>query len=92
MNLFTYHFMKKHQLKLCLWNVMIQDWKNQSKSLLKERLIKQCHSNSIICLHDSSHDCRTDYGAPLNTIGALELAIPQLKIKGLKFISLERSQ
>ena len=92
MNLFTYHFMKKHQLKLCLWNVMIQDWKNQSKSLLKERLIKQCHSNLIICLHDSSHDCGADYGAPLNTIGALELAIPQLKIKGLKFISLERSQ
>ena len=92
MNLFTSYFIKKHNLKLCLWNVMIQDWKNHSDIILSERLIKQCKANSIICLHDSSNDSHTDKGAPLNTISALDLAIPQLRTNGLNFIAIERSQ
>ena len=45
----------------------------------------------MICLHDASHDALADQEAPLNTIRALDIAIPQLKSKKVNFISLKRS-
>lgn len=87
-NLFTSYFIKK----LCLFNGIIQDWKNYSDIILSERLIKQCNANSMICLQDVRNDSHTDKGAPLNTISALDLAIPKLKTNTLNFIAIERSQ
>lgn len=72
-NLFTSYLLKKHQLKLCLWDVMVDDWKNQPESTLADRIVQNCHNHSIICLHDASHDTLADQGAPLNTIRALDI-------------------
>ncbi|GAA0180385.1 polysaccharide deacetylase family protein [Clostridium sediminicola] len=87
-NLFSVYFIKKYNLKLVLWNVMVGDWaKSVSASEIENRLIKKTNKGSIICLHDG----RGANNAPKRTISALENVIPKLKKDGFHFTLLEDS-
>lgn len=91
-NLFSSYFAHKHQLKMIFWNVMVQDWKYNSVSLIiQNKLLREVRPHSIICLHDAGHDLYSDPLAPQRTIEALKTTIPILKKQGISFITPERS-
>lgn len=71
---------KKYKYKIVLWDVMAEDWK-ESTEMIKYKLLKRIKDECIICLHDN----RGINNAPLNTIKALEEAIPILLNKGYNF-------
>ena len=72
-NLRTLSNLKKYNLKLVLWDVIIGDWKGDITSdEIANRLLKESRNKSIICLHDG----RGENEAPLRTIQALEQTLP----------------
>ena len=81
-NLFTLYYVKKYNLKLVLWTVMVGDWSRYTSACnITKRLLKRVKSESIICLHDG----RGAKDAPLRTIESLDTVIPELLDKGFKF-------
>lgn len=83
LNLTTIYNLKKYNLKLVLWDVIIGDWKaNITSDEITKRLIEQSKNRSIICLHDG----RGENEAPRRTIQALEKAIPIWVEEGYKFL------
>lgn len=85
-NLRTLINLKKYNLKLVLWDVIIGDWKGDITSdEIANRLLKESRNKSIICLHDG----RGENDAPLRTIQALEKIIPIWLGEGYKFVKVE---
>lgn len=85
-NLRTLINLKKYNLKLVLWDVIIGDWKGDITSdEIANRLLKESRNKSIICLHDG----RGENDAPLRTIQALEKIIPIWLGGGYKFVKVE---
>ncbi|WP_101773353.1 polysaccharide deacetylase family protein [Peptostreptococcus faecalis] len=86
-NIFSNHFVKKHNMKLMYWDVMAEDWSASSTpESISEKLLKRTTKNSIICLHDAGENSGGAKDAPLNTIEGLDIAIPKLKEKGYNFV------
>ena len=89
-NLFLNHLLKKHGLQMVLWDVMAQDWqKSATPELICEKLLKRVKPGSIICLHDAGENSGGAKDAPLRTTEALRKAIPALRAKGCRFVSLD---
>ncbi len=85
-NLRTLSNLKKYNLKLVLWDVIIGDWKGDITSdEIANRLLKESRNKSIICLHDG----RGENEAPLRTIQALEQTLPIWLREGYKFVKVE---
>lgn len=83
LNLSTIINLKKYNLKLVLWDVIIGDWKSDITSdEISNRLIMQSKNKSIICLHDG----RGENEAPKRTIEALERTIPIWIEEGYEFL------
>lgn len=86
-NLFSLYYLKKHHLKLVLWHVMAEDWKEKTSAFeIEIKLLKRIQGNDIICLHDG----RGKDNAPLRTIEALDKVIPILQRKGYKFETVDK--
>lgn len=84
LNLITLINLKKYNLKLVLWNVIIGDWKADITSdEISKRLLKESKNRSVICLHDG----RGENEAPLRTIEALEKTLPVWIEEGYKFLN-----
>lgn len=78
---------KKYNLKLVLWDIMVGDWKkNITIEKIENKLLKRITGSAIICLHDG----RGKNNAPLKTINALEKVIPALIKKGYKFETVDK--
>jgi peptidoglycan/xylan/chitin deacetylase (PgdA/CDA1 family) len=78
---------RKYGLKIMLWDVMVQDWRKSSTSLLiLGRLFLKMKNNSIICLHDSSEGIGAAKNAPEQTIKALQTFIPSMIKEGYHFV------
>lgn len=76
---------KVYQLKMVLWNVIIQDWeKTATAEILCDKLKAKVHGNAVICLHDG----RGKNNAPLKTLDALKKMIPIWKKEGYRFETL----
>ena len=89
-NLFTGAFVKKYNLTMVLWDVMVGDWKaDATPELLAQRITKKVHDGAVICLHDGCEKYGGAKGAPFNTIDALKLVIPKLKEEGYDFVTVE---
>lgn len=89
-NIFTKTFLKKYNLQMVLWDVMIGDWKaNKTPEILAAKLRKKVFDGAIICLHDGCEKYGGDKGTPFNTIDALKIAIPKLKEDGYSFVTVE---
>ncbi len=85
-NLFTLYYIKKYNLQLVLWNIMVGDWSRYTSiSDIKKRLLSRVKAGSNICLHDG----RGSEGAPFRTISALETVIPKLLDRELKFVNID---
>ena len=83
LNLSTIINLKKYNLKLVLWDVIIGDWKSDITSdEISNRLIMQSKNKSIICLHDG----RGENEAPRRSIEALEKTIPIWIEEGYEFL------
>lgn len=83
-NLFTYYTAKKNNLKVILWSVEAFDWrKNNSSDNISSIILKRVQKNTIIVLHDSGGA----ESAPINTIEALKILIPKLKLQGYDFVA-----
>lgn len=86
LNLFSLYFIRKYNLKLILWTVIVGDWKKSSSAAsIESRVLANTKGGDFICLHDG----RGSAGAPGRTIKALENVIPQLQHKGFSFTLLE---
>ncbi|MCD2491844.1 polysaccharide deacetylase family protein [Lacrimispora sp. NSJ-141] len=89
-NMFTRKFVKGQGMRMVLWDVMAQDWRADASTVgIAKKLRERVSDGAIICLHDAGEDTGGAAGAPLKTIKALELAIPDLKASGYHFISLD---
>lgn len=89
-NPLTRMFMKKHQLKMILWNVMVGDWKADfPPEKLADKILKKVFDGAILCLHDGCEKYGGAKGAPFNTIDALKLVLPKLKQEGYRFVTVE---
>ncbi len=87
LNLVSLYNLKKHNLKLVLWNVMAEDWLAKTSTFeIEIKLLKRIQGNDIICLHDG----RGKDDAPLRTIKALDKVIPILLRKGYKFETVDK--
>lgn len=83
LNLLTIRNLKKYNLNLVLWDVIIGDWKADITSdEISRRLLVQSKNKNIICLHDG----RGKNEAPRRTIEALEKTIPIWIEEGYKFL------
>lgn len=83
LNLLTIRNLKKFNLNLVLWDVIIGDWKADITSdEISRRLLSQSKNKSIICLHDG----RGKNEAPKRTIETLEKTIPVWIEEGYKFL------
>lgn len=60
-----------------LWNIDTEDWKSQNKKLIKDKVLKNISSGSIILMHDMYEE----------TIEAIKELIPELQQKGYKFVT-----
>lgn len=89
-NLFSVHFMSKYNLNMILWDVMAEDWQEESTvQTISTKLMVRTKNNSIICLHDAGENSGGAIDAPLKTIAALDKTIPLLKEKGFQFVTPE---
>ena len=83
LNLSTIINLKKYNLKLVVWDVIIGDWKSDITSdEISNKLIMQSKNKSIICLHDG----RGENEAPRRSIEALEKTIPIWIEEGYEFL------
>ena len=77
----TLYQLKKHHLKLILWDVMAEDWEQDTTAKeIADKLKRRVKQGSIICLHDGRGN-----GAPQRTIEALQEVIPYWIDKGYQF-------
>lgn len=82
LNLCILNEIKKNNLKLVLWDVMVGDWNaNITSDMIAYRLLKKIKNGSLICLHDG----RGKNEAPKRTIAALKEVIPILLKEGYQF-------
>lgn len=87
-NLFTKRFVKKHNLHMVLWDVMVGDWKlRNTPKMLAGRIHKKVFDGAIICLHDGGERHGGDNNSPFHTIKALRMVIPRLKEEGYEFVT-----
>lgn len=85
-NIATLLNIRKYNLSLVLWNVIIGDWKADiSADEIANRLMSKTKNKSIICLHDG----RGENGAPSRTIAALEVMLPIWKEQNYKFFKVD---
>lgn len=84
-NLTTLINLKRYNLRLVLWDVIIGDWKGDITSdEISRRLLNKLKNGNIICLHDG----RGENDAPLRTIEALEKTLPIWIKDGYKFLNI----
>lgn len=77
---------KRNNLKIILWNVIVGDWKANIKAQeIANKLISKTEKGDIICLHDG----RGKNDAPKRTIEALKIVIPIWKSRGFTFATVE---
>lgn len=77
---------KKLDLKIVLWNVIVGDWKaNIESTTIADRLLRETEKGDIICLHDG----RGKNDAPKRTVEALKIVLPIWKSQGITFGTLE---
>ncbi len=89
-NLFTGRFMKKYDLRMVLWDIMVGDWKaSKTPEMIANKILKNIFDGAIICLHDGGENYGGDKGTPFNTIDALKIVIPKLKEEGYEFVTVE---
>ena len=78
--------MKKRNLKIVLWDVIVQDWKgNTDATTISNKLLNKTKGGDIVCLHDG----RGKNNAPKRTMEALEIVIPIWKSQGYSFGTVE---
>lgn len=81
-NLYLLKLLKKKNIKLFLWDVMAEDWlENTTHEIIVDKLLDRVNSGDVICLHDG----RGKKEAPLRTIDALKKVIPIFLEKGYVF-------
>ncbi len=77
---------KKRNLDIVLWNVIVGDWKaNIEARVIADRLLRETEKGDIICLHDG----RGKNDAPKRTVEALEIVLPIWKSQGFTFGTVE---
>ena len=75
---------KKLDLKIVLWNVIVGDWKaNIESTTIADRLLRETEKGDIICLHDG----RGKNDAPKRTVEALKIVLPIWKSQGITSVS-----
>lgn len=85
-NIATLLNIRKYNLSLVMWNVIIGDWKAHiSADEIVSRLMSKTKNKSIICLHDG----RGENEAPSRTIAALEIILPIWKKQNYKFLKVD---
>jgi len=85
-NAVTAKVAKKKGLKMVMWDVMVGDWAEDITPIrICERLRRRVRSGSIICLHDG----RGKNEAPLKTIAALKVMLPEWKKEGYTFLRMD---
>lgn len=89
-NIFTGKLVKRHNLTMVLWDVMVGDWKaNHTSNLLADRILRKVFPGAIICLHDGCEKYGGAKNATPITIDALKSVLPKLKEEGYNFITVE---
>lgn len=89
-NCFTEHFAKAYGMKIVLWSAMAGDWEEKaSPRSIVEKCREHVKEHSILCLHDGGEKTGGAPGAPLNTIHALEILIPEWLKKNYRFVLLK---
>lgn len=94
-NWFTLKEIKEYGMEKVLWDVMAEDWEEDTdEETIQYKLLKRASSGDIICLHDRQADLDEgeDNGkrdpAPLKMIAALEKTIPLWIEEGYRFEAL----
>jgi len=87
-NIFDY--LLKDQYEIILWSIMPRDWRaSRGAARLKEQIMREASSGSVVLLHDSGETFGADYDAPEQMLQALEEAIPELKARGFEHVRVD---
>lgn len=90
-NIFLNLFVKKYNLKMILWDVMVEDWEKDSiVDIIINKLMSRIKENFIICLYDVGENLGGVVGVFECIIEVLKIVILKFKVSGLKFVILER--
>lgn len=89
-NLFTKSFVRRHNLQMVLWDIMVGDWKASSTAeMIANRIETSVFDGAVICLHDGCDKYGGAKESPLHTIDALKTVLPKLKERGYEFVTVE---
>jgi|GEM_PF-208790 len=80
-------FVVKNGLTMVLWSLSGIDWAGTPASLIAKRILRYTHPGAIILLHDSGALIRSEGHSRINTAKALDKAIPALKERGYRFVT-----
>jgi peptidoglycan/xylan/chitin deacetylase (PgdA/CDA1 family) len=84
-NLATLMLMRRAGLRMCLWTIMVGDWRRTDPSTLVRRVVDRLHGGAIIVLHDSDVSFGAEEGAPEHVIEAMPDMIRSIRSRGYEF-------
>lgn len=85
-NLVTLWLLKRHRITMCLWSVMVGDWRKTDPTLLVQKISARLTNRSIIVLHDSDDTFGAEATAPENVIAAMHDIIDIIRGRGYDFV------
>lgn len=83
-NAFALYLMRKHHMKMCLWNVMVGDWRVTPAEEIVRRIEKKFTRDAIIVLHDNGN-FGAQREAPERVIEAIPGIVQLVKSRGCEF-------
>lgn len=87
-NLFDFMLSKRFQI--VLWSLIVGDWLTRTgKHQIKQRLISQLRSGSVIVLHDSGETFGADADAPEHMLEALDEFLADTLSRGFTFVRID---
>ncbi|WP_051525099.1 polysaccharide deacetylase family protein [Exiguobacterium artemiae] len=86
----AYDLLKKTPYTIVLWSLMAEDWRIAGGiPKIVSHLLKS-KGGDIILLHDCGKTFGAQEMAPMNTIQALDIVLPELQDRGLQFVKLDK--
>jgi peptidoglycan-N-acetylglucosamine deacetylase len=77
------HAAQAQHMRLVLWTVDPQDWRNPPTSEIVRRVLAQAKPGGVVLMHDGG-------GTRAHTIAALPTIIKGLKARGYTFVTLDQ--
>lgn len=85
-NIVTLWLLRRHGITMCLWSVMVGDWRRTEPEVLVRRIGAKLTNQGIIVLHDSDETYGAQTESPCNVITAIPSIVALVRQRGYEFV------